>query len=139
MDTAKSESQALNEAVNRGREVTVRYIGGAQPPEKIIVRTMTIRQCKALLANLADPATLAELFCGKKTGEWADTVEVESIDEIVSVGLEVNRPTLTRYAEMQSKLAGWGIEVVKPIMDQIAKVASTAKLPFLPPSAPGQL
>lgn len=86
------------ETLAGGRSVTVKLLSGEQEP--VFVKLLTIREMQQYIANADDQAALAELFTGKPKG-WSDTIEVESVLEVVRVGEEVNERPFVNYVSHQ--------------------------------------
>jgi hypothetical protein len=99
------------------------------------VRQVPISKIPAFLLAMGDEAKLIELYCDKPSG-WADTLTIESANEIANTGQDINRPFLDAWWRRQAKWreiqAAWVIAGT----DASKKPATESRSANLPPQSP---
>jgi|SRR6267378_826645 len=93
-------------------------------PEEIRVKKLNVYELQAYATAYGDQGKMVELFTGK-IKEWVATLSYEVVDEILTVGEEINDPILTRF------LARDGLAIdkmAKVLASQISKRQELASL-----------
>ena len=109
-----------------GVEIEVHHTEGETPTETVKVRQLPLRRM-ADFGNLqANEGALIELFCNKPPN-WADTLSLESAEEVVELGMRLNLDPFARWAERRLSAD----KQLRPVLDK-AK-ASNASLSLTPP------
>ncbi len=114
-------------AIKGGVKVHVEYRDGTF--EDVLVRELPVRLINDFMSlyTAGDEPKLVELMCNKPEG-WADTILVESHEEIIDKGLEVNFPVFERSASRREKM----VDRLNPFLDRSR--ALTQRLESLKPS-----
>ena len=73
--------------------------------ETVFVRQLPIRLFPQLRAALQDEGKMIELYCDKPAG-WADGLTVESHEELIAKGDEINRDFFSRWVERMKSREG---------------------------------
>lgn len=64
--------------------------------EEIRIKKLNVYELQTYATSYGDQGKMVELFCGKGKS-WVATLAYEVVDEILSVGEEINDPILTRF------------------------------------------
>jgi len=83
-------------------EVKFQSDNGTERFEMVKVRQIPISKIPTFLLAMGDEAATIELYCDKPKG-WADTLSVESANEIADKGQELNLPFLNAWWRRQAK------------------------------------
>jgi len=85
-------------------QVTYQVNGRGEEPKKELVkiRQIPISKLSEFLLTLGDEAHSIELYCDKPKG-WADTLSLESANEVADEGQRINRPFLNAWWRRQAK------------------------------------
>ena len=92
--------------------------------EEIRIKKLNVYELQTYATAYGDQGKVVELFCGKGKS-WVATLAYEVIDEILSIGEEINDPILTRF------LARDGLAIdkmAKVLASQISKRQELASL-----------
>lgn len=89
-----------NAAAAGGEMFTVRYKSGTD--ETVVVRSVPWSKMDEYLSLQGNETALAELLCDRRKG-WGDTLELESLCDLVEKGEQVNDPNFFRLAERRRK------------------------------------
>ena len=80
-----------------GQDYVAKMRDGTEEP--VTIRQLTVREIsKKWLMVSTDEAGQVELYCGKDEG-WDDKLTIESHEEIVRIGGDLNRPMIARWGE----------------------------------------
>lgn len=66
--------------------------------EEIRIKKLNVYELQTYATVYGDQGKCAELFCGKEE-MWATRIPYEDVERILDVGVEINDPSLTRYAD----------------------------------------
>ena len=86
-----------------GKDVVVKYrpsADGRQLEEKLTIRELPLSQMSKYIDASEDACKLAALLMGRDVN-WVDTLSIDSVEEIVRVGEELNRSFFSRWVGMQ--------------------------------------
>lgn len=92
------------------RAAMAHFIDG--PPEPVQVRIMTVREWPKYSTFLNDEPGRLELICGKEKG-WADRLTMESHEELIAIGEELNADPFVRWLSRLAKNGRNAISVVE--------------------------
>ncbi len=112
--------------LNGGIEIEVTNL--ASEKETVKVRQLPLRKLGDYGLKQGDEGALIELFCDRPQG-WADSLTLESQEEIVTTGDAINLPSFTRWTERRLKNG----EQLRPLTDRLS-----ASVKLLPGSLPGE-
>lgn len=94
--------------------------------EEVKICQLPVRRALRILELMNDEPALVELYCQKEEG-WADTLTVDDYEYIAERGMEINHPTLSRYADRQAR-AGKGItQLMTQAMEEVKKAFESGK------------
>lgn len=103
---------------------TLSVMNAQGQPEEIRVKKLNVYELQAYATAYGDQGKMVELFTGK-IKEWVATLSYEVVDEILTVGEEINDPILTRF------LARDGLAVDKMAKVLAAQVSKRQELASL--------
>lgn len=121
----KAESEIIT--IAGGVELMVSYQNNGEN-EVVKVRQIPISKIPAFLLAMGNEADTIELYCDKPKG-WADTLSVQSANEIADKGQEINLPFLNAWWRRQAK---W-----KNMQSAWMDVGAVEKIPPAIPSPSG--
>jgi hypothetical protein len=82
---------------------TLTVMNGQGGPEEIRVKKLNVYELQSYAQTYGDQGKMVELFTGRLK-EWIAELPYESVDEILTVGEEINDPILTRFLARDGKL-----------------------------------
>lgn len=114
-----------------GKAMVARHRDGRE--EEVVIRLAKVRELPKLLTLLDDEPELLEHLCDKEEG-WADSLTIDSHEELVEAALELNRPTLAGFIARRTDTANWGAQTVAPILRKLQELQSLGDAPKRPAS-----
>jgi len=121
-----------------GVDLEVHFSKNGNTSETVKVRQIPISKLQEFLFSMGDESRLIELYCDRPKG-WADTLAIESANEIADKGQELNLPFLQAWWRRQAKwrkvqnqilAQGEGVETSKSPTTPSASVSSAPQSPI---------
>lgn len=120
------------ETVRGGRVIIVMFRDGGT--EEVLVRQLPVKLFAEYAQRIDDEELQVEMFCDKPAG-WAATLTVESHEEVVAIGEEVNNAAFFRWCGRRTERRAGMVGAVRAPVAVMAPPISPNGSPKSPSSA----